>query len=222
MFFKTSPTSQEPQKNEQKKETKTPPKRSFKEFMLTKHLPSFSQRRNTVYDLAAKNQHKSHSKHKKKESDNAPHGAQQGQAEAQQNQLETLSSIIRVKGLSLEMNALIDKMADFIQTESQNGISTTTISIDMKEGMSLFHGSEVRIDHYDTAPHSFNIRLSGNPEAINAFQQHLASLQIALQQRLEHFHIALLNPVLIEKSQNLDPYKKEKRKPTYIQKVRNK
>ena len=222
MFFKASPTSQEPNKNEQQKDSKTPPKRSFKEFMATRNLPSFSHRRNTVYDLAAKNQHNSHSKHKKKESDNAPHGAQQGHMEAQQNQLETLSSIIRVKGLSMEMNALIDKMADFIQTESQNGISTTTVSIDMKEGMSLFHGSELRIDHYDTAPHSFNIQLSGNPEAIDAFQQHLASLQTALQQRLEHFHIALLNPVLTEKLQDFDPYKKEKRKPLYIQKVRNK
>jgi len=221
MFFKTSPTSQEPQKNELKKESKTPPKRSFKEIMATKNLSSFSYRRNTIYDLAAKDQHKSHSKQKKKESDNAPHIASNGQIEAQQNQLDTLSSIDQVQSLSMEMSALLDKMADFIQMESHNGISTTTVSIDMEEGLSLFNGSEIRIDHYDTAPHAFNLQLSGNLDAINTFAQHLTSLQVALQQRLEHFHIEILPPVLSRTLKDLAPYKKEKRKPMYIQKVRN-
>jgi len=198
MFFKTSPASQETPKSDSQKENKKEPTRSFRDVMAARLTPPLPTRQRNVFDLASKDTKKPKPQEKKKESDNA-HPVQvqvQEKESVQPGQTEVLSSLEEVGSLSLEMQALVDKMADFVQVESQNGISTTTISVGMEDGMSLFNGSEIQIDHYDTAPHSFNIQLSGTPEAIEIFAQQLGNLQAALQQRLSHFQIQLLPPYL--------------------------
>ena len=220
MFFKTSPTSQEAPKNETQKEEKPEPKRSFKEVMATRQMPQFPSKRNNIFDLASKGNKKSKPQEKKKETEHTSHSPVQKKEGPSQAQTEELSSLIEVKSLSLEMRALMNKMADFIQMESNNGISTTTVSVEMEEGLSAFNGSEIRIDHYDTAPHSFNIELSGNPEAVDIFAQHLASLQTALQERLEHFHVELLPPVLSGKMEPFETRKKARKKHMRTEKVR--
>jgi len=70
------------------------------------------------------------------------------------------------------------------------------------EGSAL-HGSEIVIDHYDTAPHSFNLQLSGTPEATDLFATNLASLQFSLQAHpvLQGFQVNVLPPTLGEKSE---------------------
>lgn len=219
MFPKTSPTSADTPKNEPHKEEKTPPKRSFREVMATRHVSQPPQRRSNVFELASKNSTKPKQQEKKKESDHAAQGHSQVNQGAQQANLQSLESIMEVKSLSLEMQALLDKMADYVKLESDNGIQVTTVSIEMGDESSLFNGSEIRIDHYDTAPHSFNIQLSGNPEAVDTFTQHLASLQTALTERLEHFHIELLPPIIGEKMDAFETRKKERKKHMRLEKV---
>jgi len=108
--------------------------------------------------------------------------------------------VSEVSEVSLETAALIDEMANYVKIESENGISKTTVTIGM-EG-SVFEGSEVVIDHYDTAPHSFNLQLMGTPEAQELFTTHLNALQVSLNahQALKNFQVNLLQPILSEKS----------------------
>ncbi|NGX51557.1 MAG: hypothetical protein K1060chlam2_01427 [Chlamydiae bacterium] len=197
MFPKTSPATDGAPKSEAQRDEKRP-NRSFSDVMAARELPSMPTRRSTVFDLASKDSKraKPEKKQKKREAESAPIVVVQERAVATPLKTEMLSPLEGVKGLPLEMQVLVDKMADFVQIESHNGISTTTVSLGMEGGSSLFKGSEIQIDHYDSAPHSFNIQLSGTPEAVDLFTQHLASLQAALQERLENYQILLLTPIL--------------------------
>ncbi|MBF5059374.1 hypothetical protein [Candidatus Neptunochlamydia vexilliferae] len=176
---------------EAKKQEKSPPRRSFKDFLIRRERPRPVEQRRSVFDLASKNEKK------KRTSDNAQGQAPDAKLEGA---AESAAQIAEVSEISEEMAALIDKMANFVQLESKKGISTTTVSIGM-EG-SIFDGSEIVIDHYDTHPHSFNLQLVGNPEAMEAFSAHLSSLHASLlaHQPLQGFQIHLLPPVIGEKS----------------------
>ena len=68
--------------------------------------------------------------------------------------------------------------------------------------VSVLDGSQIVIDHYDTAPQSFNLQLSGSPEAADLLSTNLASLQASLQthQTLQGFQVHILPPALSEKS----------------------
>ena len=75
-----------------------------------------------------KDKQKSGSPLKKKEADHAPYhveGVQEGMAPLEVGESLSVSSITE---LSPEMAILVEKMANFIQVESQNGISTTTVA----------------------------------------------------------------------------------------------
>ncbi|MEM8727685.1 MAG: hypothetical protein AAGE99_03135 [Chlamydiota bacterium] len=94
----------------------------------------------------------------------------------------------------------MEKMANFIVAESRNGITTTTVILEAKG--SILNGTQIIMDHYDTAPHSFNLQLTGNPESIDLFTAHLAALQSSLEthRALQGFHIHILPPMLNGKS----------------------
>ncbi len=176
---------------EAKKQEKTPPRRSFKDFLLRRERPRPVEQRRSVFDLASKNE-------KKKRSNDSAQG-QPTEAKLE-GVAESPIQVAEVSELSEEMSMLIDKMANFVQLESKKGISTTTVSIGM-EG-SVFDGSEIVIDHYDTHPHSFNLQLVGNPEAMEVFAANLASLQASLasHQPLQGFQVFVLPPVIGEKT----------------------
>lgn len=187
------------QNTERKKEERTPPKRSFHEAMVSRKLPRQDQRRPSVFDMASKKEKKESSSQRKKEVDPAPqHGEVQG----------TLTTIVTgetltttsISELTPEMAHLMEKMANFIHVESQNGVTTTSVIVVM-EG-SVLNGAQIILDHYDTAPHSFNLQLSGSPEGIDLFAANLATLQSSLQthQALQGFQIQILPPILNEKS----------------------
>ncbi|QVL58041.1 MAG: hypothetical protein KFB93_02880 [Simkaniaceae bacterium] len=187
------------QNAERKKQEKTPPKRSFHEVMVSRDLPRQVQRRQSVFDMASKKEKQGRPSQRKKEVDHAPqHGIAQGLLTSSVSG-ETLS-VGSASELSAEMSLLVEKMANFIQVESQNGITTTTVMVEM-EG-SILDGSQIVINHYDTAPHSFNLQLSGSPEGIDLFAANLASLQTSLQthQALQGLQVHILPPTLSEKS----------------------
>lgn len=187
------------QNSERKKQERTPPKRSFHEAMASRPLPRQVQRRQSVFDMASKKEKQGGASQRKKEVDHAPH---HGETQGLLSPLvagDTLS-VSSASDLSPEMVLLMEKMANFIQVESQNGITTTTVMVEM-EG-SVLDGSQIMINHYDTAPHSFNLKLSGSPEGVDLFAANLASLQASLQthQALQGFQVHILPPTLTEKS----------------------
>ena len=98
-------------------------------------------------------------------------------------------------------------MVDTLTHESTNGISRTTVTLEMQGGI------EIQIDHYDTHPHSFNIELAGSPAAVLAMSAHLPSLLSNLEKRLPTFEIRLLSPVIKANSKKrIDKLKKSRDK----------
>ena len=187
------------------KEKKTPTTGRFKSLMEKRRTqPKRDVQEKTVFDLASS-------------------GASRDQMASEQglNQSSlavedaSLSSCAGMDPLSPDMAALVDKMVHFIKLESQKGVDTTTVMIDI-EG-SVFNGSEIIIDHYDTAPHSFNLRLSGQTEAVDLFNANLASLQTSLQTcpALAKFQIHVLPPILCDKF-DLDLHLRGKEKPKKV------
>ncbi len=62
------------------------------------------------------------------------------------------------------------------------GISRTEVLLDSPAFRgSVFYGSTITIEKYATAPDQLNIRLTGNPQAVNLFNQNMPSLMQAFQ-----------------------------------------
>ena len=93
------------------------------------------------------------------------------------------------------MQDLVNQMENYVSIESQNGISTVELMMELEDPFGQFQGTVIRIDHYDTHPHSFNILLMTPTESANAeLTAHLPSLLKTLQTKLENFQINLLPP----------------------------
>jgi hypothetical protein len=207
------------QKSESK-ERKVPTGKSFHEFMATRKPPQCVQRKRSIFDMAGKKEEKV-SYQKKNIKESTQHGAVQNQLSSER--VVESHGVTKISELTSEMHELIEKMAYCVKVESQKGVTTTTVFIEM-EG-SVFNGSQVVIDHYDTAPQSFNLQLSGSPEAADLFAANLAALQASLQthQTLKGFQIQLFPPALTEKSDlHLRSKGKEKKifkKPPFGEKI---
>lgn len=193
MDIKTTSESSPRGATQSKKEEEKIPSRSFKEVMTSNKPTRFPARRRNVFDLASKEKKKNHPEQK------TPHGEGTNQISSQSLLGEI--EVTDTSELSLEISSLIEEMANYVKIESENGISTITVKIGM-EG-SLFNGAEVVIDHYDTAPHSFNLQLMGTPEATELFNANLGALRASLgaHAALKSFQINLLEPILIGKSE---------------------
>lgn len=185
------------QQKSDSKERKTTSGKNFHELMAAQKLPHRVQRKQSVFDMAGKREEKS-SRSKKEIKEGGHHGAIQ--KELSSDGVIEARSTVEVVDLSPEMHELMEKMALLIKVESQNGVSTTTVFVEM-EG-SLFNGSQIVIDHYDTAPQSFNLQLGGSSEAVDLFTANLAALRTSLQahESLRGFQIQLFPPILSEKS----------------------
>ena len=186
--------SQHPQKAEGKKRTKKP-NRSFQEVMAKKGPFKFSQKRYSPLDLASEKEQTSRLDSKKKQE---PSFVQHGEIVSPLFLSTTEQTPEIMAPLPKDMIALMEKITSFIQVETEKGITTTTLTLDM-EG-SVFNGSQITLQHYDTAPHSFNLELSSNPEGVNLFNAHLTSLQIALfsHSALQEIDVRILPPALRE------------------------
>ncbi len=212
MEIKKDPPVVNNQTSARKKEERVPPKRNFHELMATRKRRREPEKRRTIFDVASKDKEKSGPPLRKKREDHTPHygeGIQEGMASLEVGESFSVSSMTK---LSPEMAVLVEKMANFILIASQNGVSTTTVMVEM-DG-SVLDGSQVVIDRYDTAPPSFNLQLSGSPEAADLLSANLASLQDSLQTNpiLQNFQVHVLPPVLSEKSDLFSQGRERKRK----------
>lgn len=96
---------------------------------------------------------------------------------------------------------LFEKMIGVMSIEQHSGISKTTITINMPG--SVFHGCEVELDHYDTAPNMFNIQLLGNPQAVEYFNANIDDLVAAFRQSQLSFEVNIKKPILLGKNRHL-------------------
>lgn len=96
---------------------------------------------------------------------------------------------------------LFERMVGLITVEQLKGVSTTTVKISLPG--TVFHGSEIKLEHYDTAPHSFNIKLIGSPEAVKSFTANFEALSAAFRGGKYAFEVNLLRPELASKERHL-------------------
>lgn len=74
------------------------------------------------------------------------------------------------------------------------GVSRTEVVLNNPSfSNSKFFGSTITIEKYATAPDSFNIRLSGSPEAVTSFNQNIPSLMNAFQNGNFGFKVARID-----------------------------
>lgn len=80
--------------------------------------------------------------------------------------------------LNPEIVPLFEQMVgQMVIMSTQEGIMQTEVELtsDLFQG-SVFYGSKITLEKYATAPDSFNIQLTGSPEAVAIFNGNLASL----------------------------------------------
>lgn len=96
---------------------------------------------------------------------------------------------------SEEVMKLFEKMANSLTYVHQNGISTTTVTL---EGFSpLFRDCTIEIIEYSTAPKVFNVVFGASTmEALQAFVPHAEQIQRALQQEHLEFRVERLDTEL--------------------------
>lgn len=196
------------QNTEKNKESRLLPKRSFSKVLASRNPLKQAEKKPSVFDMVSKKNKKEGSFSKKPAVDSSlQHGEAPGLLAS--TITEEIFSPSPISELSPEVSLLIEKMADFIVIESQNGITTTTVIVAMKG--SILDGSQITLDHYDTAPHSFNLQLSGSPEGVDLLTSHLTTLQASIEahQALQGFHVRILPPTLHE---NTNFYEKGKEK----------
>lgn len=106
------------------------------------------------------------------------------------------SSSVTSAELPGDFQVLFEQLSDALIHEQNNGISETIVHINTANSRFIFNGSQFRILHYDTAPHSFNIQFCGSESSVSYFQKHMGELALALQKNLREFQINFATPIL--------------------------
>ena len=75
-------------------------------------------------------------------------------------------------------------------------MTTTTVTVNMKN--SIFDGTQIIIDHYETAPNALNITIAGNPKAQEMINQNMTNLVASFEASKLSFQVNLRRPVLLE------------------------
>lgn len=81
--------------------------------------------------------------------------------------------------LSPEVFDVFQRMVGLLTIQKYSGISTTTIEINNPE--SMFNSGKLVLEHYDTAPHAFNVEFQGSESQVNTFNENITDLLAAIQ-----------------------------------------
>jgi hypothetical protein len=90
-------------------------------------------------------------------------------------------------------------MVGLLTMEQHNGVTTTTVTINMKD--SVFDGAQIVLDHYSTAPNSFNLTIAGSPKAQELLNANIDNLAASFQASKLSFDVNIRKPVLLEEYQ---------------------
>ena len=87
--------------------------------------------------------------------------------------------------LSDQTTALFHQMVgEIYMLEKSDGVSRTEIVLNSPAfASSKFYGAKIEIEKYETAPNSYNIRLTGSNEAVVSFRENIPSLMSAFNQQ---------------------------------------
>jgi len=93
--------------------------------------------------------------------------------------------------LTPEISPVIEKMVgQILVMNSKEGIMQTEILLNNPAmENSVFYGSKITLEKYSTAPNSFNIRLTGNPEAVTIFNGNIDILMESFNRGNFNFRI---------------------------------
>ena len=98
--------------------------------------------------------------------------------------------------LTPEVHELFEKMGGVMIVQLDKGVTTTTMNINMPN--SVFNGTQVILEQYSTAPHSYNLQLIGNPEAVKLFTSNMDELENSFKQANFNFEVNILNPSITQ------------------------
>ncbi len=99
--------------------------------------------------------------------------------------------------VSPQVQNLFAQMVSTVVVMQQKGITTTQVELNSPYfEKSIFRGAVISIDRYSTAPGSFNIRLSGSPEAVQLFEKNIPTLQAAFERGRFSFRVSRLESSL--------------------------
>ena len=109
---------------------------------------------------------------------------------------------------------ILTQMTDYIVAESQKeGVSHIEVVLSSEHFSSPIHETKILIDHFDTDPHSFNLRiLNPSAQTLEQMQNQLTSLVSALNHSLPHFKIHLLPPAHVPLTFSFRERENQKRK----------
>ena len=89
---------------------------------------------------------------------------------------------------------LYQKMVGMMTVQKNSLKSVTTITLNMPN--SVFNKSQLVLEQYSTAPHSFNVQLFGSPQAIERFAKNMQGLNQSIKDSKLTFSINVLPPKL--------------------------
>ncbi len=98
--------------------------------------------------------------------------------------------------LTPEVHELFEKMGGVMVVQLDKDVTTTTMNINMPN--SVFNGAQVILDQYSSAPHSYNLQLIGNPEAVKLFTSNMTQLENSFKQANFNFEVNILNPSITQ------------------------
>lgn len=117
--------------------------------------------------------------------------------------------------LKPEIFELFERMVGLMTIQQSKGVSTTTVTLNMPG--SVFNGCQIVLEHYQTAPNSFNLQLQGSPRAVEIFNDNMADLTSAFQGAKLSFDVNIRTPVLLREER---PQVRRKERPEEEQKER--
>ena len=103
--------------------------------------------------------------------------------------------------LQPEVFDLFERLVGLMTIELHTGKTTTTVTLNMPE--SIFNKSKIIIDHFDTAPHAFNLQLQGSDQAVNMFSENMAALAAAFEGSKLAYQVNIRRPELLPTEKHL-------------------
>jgi hypothetical protein len=128
------------------------------------------------------------------------------------SQPSTFGSVASFTQLPPQILEMFEKLVGVMTVLQYQGVSTTSITLNMPNTM--LDGTTIDIEHYDTAPHAFNIQIYATPQAQEYISQNVQTLQTQLRTTLPNFDITIREPLLIGKTQE-----EKKRKATRVKRA---
>ena len=111
----------------------------------------------------------------------------------------------------IQIEELTSTLEVHMITLVENGDDTHLSTTYVKEN-SIFNGLEINLDHFSTAPHSFNLNLYGSPEAAELLTENLPLLMAKLEKKLPQMQFHCLPPFIKDDRKVSRPIKSQKAK----------